>query len=143
MATPYSDIINAFLGKVNDYDLPKFTDTEREDIVTGYLLSACRKFYKKCVIDLTDRDNTLFQFNQTLDDEIIDILVELMVVEWLTPKMLSSENLKSNLAPSDYKILNTVSLTSIRETYELCKKNAKSLINNYSFSHADFNELGG
>lgn len=143
MATPYSDVINVFLSKITDYDLPKFTDTQKVEIVTGYLLSACRKFYTKCVVDLTDRDNTLLQFNQTLEDEIIDILVELMIVEWLTPKMLSSENLKSNLAPSDYKILNTVSLTSIRETYELCKKNAKSLINNYSFSHADFNELGG
>ena len=143
MATQYSDVINPFLCKISDTDLPKFTDIEKEEIVVGYLISACRKFYKICLIDLSDRNDILAQFNQTLDDEVIDILVELMMVEWLKPKMLSSENLRSCLTTSDYKILNSVSLTSVRDTYDLCKKDAKSLINNYSFSHGDFKEIGG
>lgn len=144
MATPYSDVIDVFLGKVNDYDLPKFTDTEKVDIVTGYLKSACRKFYKICVIDLTDRDDNLAQFNQTLDDEVIEILSELMMVEWLKPKMLSSENLKNCLSTKDYVLFSPANLlNAVRETYELCKKDTKSSINNYSFVHADFNELGG
>jgi hypothetical protein len=144
MATPYSDVINVFLGKVNDYDLPNFTDTQREEIVTGYLLSACRKFYKICLIDLTDRDDVAKQFNETLDDEVTDIVSELMMVEWLKPKVLSSENLKNCLSTKDYSMFSPANLlNSIRETYELCKKDAKSLINNYSFEHADFNELGG
>ena len=143
MATPYSDVINVFLSKVNDSDLPNFTDIVKNEIVTGYLISACRKFYKICIIDLSDRDDTLAQFNQTLDDEVIDILVETMMVEWLKPKLLSNENLKSCLTTSDYKIINSVSLTSIRDTYDLCKKDVKSLINNYSFEHADFKEIGG
>ncbi|MDF2884225.1 MAG: hypothetical protein K0R54_4792 [Clostridiaceae bacterium] len=143
MATPYSDVINAFLEKVNDTDLPSFTDIEKEEIVTGYLISACRKFYKICVIDLSDRDDVLAQFNQDLDDEVVDILVEIMMVEWLKPKLLSSENLRSCLTTSDYKIINSVSLASIRDTYDLCKKDIKSLINRYSYYHGDFKEIGG
>ena len=143
MATPYSDIYNTFLGKITDYDLPKFTDLDKEEILFGFMKSACVKFNKVCLINLYDRDENLKQFNKDLDDEIIDIISELMVIEWLKPKMLSTENLKNSLTTADYKILNTVSLTSIKETYELCKKDTKSLINNYSFMHGDFKEIGG
>ena len=143
MATPYSDVYNTFLGKITDYDLPKFTDLDKEEILFGFMKSACVKFNKVCLINLYDRDENLKQFNKDLDDEIIDIISELMVIEWLKPKMLSTENLKNSLTTADYKILNTVSLTSIKETYELCKKDTKSLINNYSFMHGDFKEIGG
>lgn len=142
MATQYSDVINVFIGKINDYDLPKFTDVEREEIITGFLVSACTKF-KSCKVDLYDRDNTLKQFNQTLDDEIIDIISETMIVEWLKPKLLSSENIKNCLSTKDYNLFSPANLLKeIRETFKECKYESKKLINNYSFSHADLDKLG-
>ena len=48
MATQYSDIYNVFLGKVVDYDLPTFNDTDREEILFGFMKSACVKFKKVC-----------------------------------------------------------------------------------------------
>jgi hypothetical protein len=67
-----------------------------------------------------------------------------MLVEWLKPKVLSTENLKNCLSTKDFSLFSPANLLKeMRETLTLCKNNARSLINNYSFSHADFNELGG
>lgn len=143
MATQYSDIYNVFLGKVVDYDLPTFNDTDREEILFGFMKSACVKFKKVCLVDLYDRDEVLDQFNQTLDDEIIDIISELMMVEWLKPKLLSTENLKNCLSTKDFSLFSPANLLKeMRETYETCRKTSIGLMNNYSFEKADFTQLG-
>lgn len=142
MATQYSDVYNSFLGKVTDYDLPKFNDIEREEIIEGYMVSACVKFNKVCLVDLYDRDDDLKQFNKDLDDEIIDIITENMLVEWLKPKLLSTENLENALSTKDFTLFSPANLLSnIRETMNLIKKEARVLINNYSFNNADPGEL--
>jgi hypothetical protein len=82
MATPFSDVTNVFLGKITDYDLLKFDATDKDEIIYGYMKSACVNFNKVCVVDLSNRDESSKQFNVNLDDEIIDILSELMIVEW-------------------------------------------------------------
>ena len=144
MATPYSKIIETFIGKVSDYDLPKFTDIEKEAIIVGFMISACTKFARICKVDLYDRDEVLKQFNQNLDDEIIEIITETMLVEWIKPKVLSSENLKNCLSTKDYSLFSPANLLKeLRETLITLKQESKKLINNYSFSHADFTELGG
>ena len=144
MSTPYSDVYNDFLGKVTDYDLPKFIDTDREEILFGFMKSACVKFKKVCLVDLYDRDEVLTQFNQNLDDEIIDIITELMIVEWLKPKVLSTENLKNCLSTKDFSLFSPANLLKeMREIFTKCKNDSRGLINNYSFSHADFTKLGG
>jgi len=142
MATPYSAVVNIFINKISDYDLPKFSDIEREEILNSYLVSSCAKFFRVCKVDLTDRDENLKQFNQTIDDEVIDILSELMIVEWLKPKLASSEKLKNCLNTKDYSMYSPANLLKeTRETFELCKKESKKLINNYSFANADFTKL--
>jgi hypothetical protein len=144
MATPYSDVFNSFLGKITDYDFPKFEELEQEAILYGYMKSACVNFKKVCKIDLYDRDEILKIFNNSLDDEIIDIITELMIVEWLKPKVLSTENLKNCLSTKDFSLFSPANLLKeIRETLVTCKDNSKKLINNYSFTHADFTKLGG
>lgn len=144
MATPYSDVINVFLGKITDYDLPKFTDLEQIEIIFGFIKSACVKFKRVCLIDLYDRDEDLQEFNQDLDDEIIDILSELMLVEWLKPKVLSSENLKNCLNTKDYSMFSPANiLKEAKDTLKMCKDESTKLINNYSFANADFTKLGG
>lgn len=144
MATPYSKIIETFVGKVSDYDLPKFTDIEKETIIVGFMISACTKFARICKVDLYDRDETLKQFNQNLDDEIIEIITETMLVEWIKPKVLSSENLKNCLSTKDYSLFSPANLLKeLRVTLDSLKKESKRLINNYSFAHADLTKLGG
>lgn len=138
MATPYSDVIEVFLNKIEDMDLPKYEDTVKDAMVIAYMKSACTKFYKVCMVDLNDRDDVLKQFNNDLDDEIIDIISENMLVEWLKPKVLFSDNLHNVLNTKDYSQYSPANmLKELRETLAYLKKNAKALINNYSFSHSE------
>lgn len=144
MSTPYSDVYNDFLGKVTDYDLPKFENTDREEILFGYMKSACVKFKNVCKVNLFDRDEVLHNFNQDLNDEIVNIISELMVAEWLKPKVLSTENLKNCLSTKDFNLFSPANLLKeTRETYNMCRKESTRLINNYSFENADFTKLGG
>lgn len=142
MGTPYEDIIKAFLGKVTDLDLPRFENDMREEIVMGYMKTACAKFSRICSkvtdIDLSDRDNILKCFNDELDDEVIDIITENMLVEWLKPKVLFSDNLSNVLNTKDFSTYSPANmLKELRETLDYLKKNARALINNYSFAHSE------
>lgn len=143
MATPYSDVIEVFLNKITDMDLPKFDDITRDTIVIGYMKSACTKFAKVCEVDLYDRDDELQEFSCDLDDEVIDIITENMLVEWLKPKVLFSDNLSNVLNTKDFSMYSPANLLKeLRETLAYLKKNARALVNNYSFAHSEVNKNG-
>ena len=140
--TRYSDVYSWFLDKVTAYSLTMFEDTEKNEIVYGYMRSACAKF-KCCVIDLSDRNNDSQEFNNELDDEILDILSETMVVSWLQPKLNNEENLVNSLSTKDYSLYSPANLISkITEVFKLAKKNSSSMIGNYSFSHSSLPKRG-
>lgn len=143
MATPYSDVINIFLVKVTDYDLPKFDDSDCEEILTSYMKLACAKF-TSCLINLNDIDDNLKQFNQNLTFDIIDIISEGMIVEWLKPKLHNTEVLKNNLSTKDFSLYSPANLLKeLRETLKFSQKEYRGMINDYSFKNADFTKLGG
>ena len=143
MATPYSDVIDIFLIKVSDYDLPKLEELEREEIVSSYMKSACSKF-KSCKVNLDDVNDELKQFNQSLTFDIIDIISEGMITEWLKPKVMNSEILKNSLSTKDFSLYSPANLLKeMRETLKISKADYRSMINDYSFKNADFTKLGG
>lgn len=143
MATPYSDIIEVFLNKITDMDLPRFDDITKDAIVIGYMKSACTKFAKVCKVDLYDKDDELRKFKADLDDEIIDIITENMLVEWLKPKVLFTDNLSNVLNTKDFSQYSPANmLKELRETLSYLKKNARVLVNNYSFAHSEDNVDG-
>ena len=137
MATPYSEIHNVFLNKITDYDILKYLDTEREDLLNHYLLSACTKFKRVCKIDLTDRDDTLKQFNQDLDEDIIEILATGEVYYWLNPKVLNSENLKNALNTKDFSLFSpTPLLKELQALRDSIYREFRQNIINYSYDTA-------
>jgi len=142
MATPYSDVINVFLNKITDYDLPNLNFDVRDNIVIGYMKSACVKFKHVCKIDLSDRDETLQIFNNDLDDEVIEIISENMLIEWLKPKILNTDNLKNALSTKDFSLFSPANLLDkMNNTMDMITKNARKLINNYSFSNSNPEDL--
>lgn len=88
MATPYSKIYDSALAKLTDYDLAVMPDDDLQLMLRGWLKSAIAKF-RKCVSDLSDRDDELNTFNVDLVDEEIEILAMLVVAEWLEPQVNS------------------------------------------------------
>ena len=76
---------------------------DREEILSKYLRAACRKISNKFkkYVDLT-RDDNLQEFEASIDEDVIDILAEVMVYEWLKPQMYSNELLESRLNTKDF-----------------------------------------
>lgn len=143
MTTLYSDIYNLFLNRITDYDLPAFTEDNRESILHGFMISSCSKFKRICKkmsgIDLSDRDDTIKQFNSSLSDEQKDIIATGMIVEWIKPKYYFDENMRNILNTKDYNMAASPVnvLNGVRNTYYQIKKEFESAINKYSFVNGD------
>lgn len=104
MATSYSEIHSRAISKFSDYDILKFDVSTRETIMQDYLVSAQVEFQRMCKVNLSDKDDILAQYNETLDDEVIEILATGEAYYWLYPKVLNTENL--------YNVLNTKDFTT-------------------------------
>lgn len=88
-------------------------------IVIEYIRPAIVKF-QSCKQDLSDRDDKLSQFNFALTDDTFEILVNYMVIEWLTSNyILTWDALKSSLTSSDFKKIDTKDM--LTKTMELRK----------------------
>ena len=63
--------------------------------------------FQSATQDLSDRDDELAEFNFKLTDVTFVILVNYMIIEWLTSNyILTSNALKSRLSSSDFHSLN-------------------------------------
>lgn len=102
MATPFTDIYARAIFRFADYEFLKQDIETREGVLEKYLISAKTEFQRVCKTDLGDYDLELKQFNQTLDDEVIEILSLGIAFYWLSYKALNSELLKNVLNSKDY-----------------------------------------
>ena len=140
MATPFSDVINTFILKVKAYKLMALLGDDREEIVLAYLNGARAKFYKKCKSDLLTLNEEGFEADLVLDE--VDILAELMIVEWLTPQIYDDELLESRLNTKDFTEYSPAKLIEqIHAVYKESKKRAKYMINQYTYDHGNVRNL--
>ena len=102
MATPFTDIYARAIFRFADYEFLKQDIETREGVLEKYLISAKTEFKRVCKTDLGDYDLELKQFNQTLDDEVIEIPSLGIAFYWLSYKALNSELLKNVLNSKDY-----------------------------------------
>jgi hypothetical protein len=141
MATPYSDIYSRFLQKISDYTFLSMSQTDIEANLSGYLLSAISSF-KRCKQDLTQRNQDSATFTITLSDEEIEILSVLMVVEYLSPKLVTAELLKQNLSGKDYTIYSQANhINAIKALRDGYSSEAERKIIRYTYDNADFSKL--
>jgi len=133
MATPYEEIYSRFLPKITDYSFVNLTDAEVEDNLETFMKSSVIKF--RYCDKLSDRDDTLKQFNLDLTEEEQEIISVLMCVEYLTPKLLTDDLLKQTLNSKDYKLYSQANhakeIRSLRDKYQ---QEANNLMILYTFS---------
>jgi hypothetical protein len=142
LATSFDDVYNTFLEKISDSDLLTLDSTNQESLLYGYMIRSCTKFNRICKVDLTNIDDELKQFNNDLNNEIIDIITTGMIVEWLKPKYLFNENLHNVLNTKDYNQYSPANLLKeIRETYLNSKQEFVSMMNNYSYINGNIEDL--
>ena len=102
MSVPYNVFTSAFLDKISEYDLLELYEEDRNKIVGGYMKRAISAFKKNCRYDLTNAyDDNAMAFNIDIDDndidEIVDIVSEGMLVQWLKPYVYKQELLENVL----------------------------------------------
>lgn len=136
MATPFTDIYARAIFRFADYEFLKQDIATREGVLEKYLISAKTEFQRVCKTDLGDYDLELKQFNQTLDDEVIEILSLGIAFYWLSYKALNSELLKNVLNSKDYYYYSPANL--LKEVQTL-RKTLRSEFNSKMRQHS-YNE---
>lgn len=142
MATPYSKVRLKFMEKISDYNISEYIDSEKDEMIDGYMISSCAHF-DKCKVDLSDRDEVIEQFNGDLTDKIIEIIVEGMIVEWLKPKVLHTDNLSNFLNTKELSLASAPAniLKEVKDTLKMSRGEFKRLIREYGYDNNNLSEL--
>lgn len=81
MGTPYIDVYTSFLGRINDNTfVQEMAETLIVDDLKNLMVMAINDF-KFPVTDLSNRDDLLEEFVNTLNDQEVDILARYMKAE--------------------------------------------------------------
>jgi hypothetical protein len=102
MATPFSEIENMFLSDITDDTFLDYEETDRQAILDSLRIKAITRF-KACKVDLSDKDETLKQFNQTLTDEEKLIIATCMRKYWFNDKLYSLDLIRQRMSSKDWK----------------------------------------
>ena len=146
MSVPYNLFTGAFLGKVTEYDFINLDEYDRNNMVDGYMKRACSQFDKICKYDLTDRDDIIRQFNIDIPDdeidEILDIVSEGMLVQWMKPYVFKQDNLVQLLNTRDFTAYSPAELfRQVNSAYNSVSKRFVSMMREYSYNHGDLTDL--
>lgn len=146
MSVSYNLFTAAFLGKVTEYDFIKLDDYDRNSVVDGYMKRACAQFNKICKYDLVTGDDVVRELNTTIPDdeidEIVDIVSEGMLVQWMKPYVYRADNLENALNTSDFSQYSPAELLyRITSAYHEAKRDFKNMIKEYSYNHGDLGNL--
>jgi len=146
MSVSYNLFTAAFLGKVTEYDFIKLDDYDRNSVVDGYMKRACAQFNKICKYDLVTGDDALREFQTTIPDdeidEIVDIVSEGMMVQWMKPYFYRADNLENVLNTSDFSQYSPAELLyRITNAYNTSKRDFTNMMREYSYNHGDLTDL--
>lgn len=146
MGVSYDVFTNAFLSKVTDYNFLSFDRDNRTEIVDGYMKRAFIQFNKTCKYDLLSRDDTLRELATEISDEdideIVDIVSEGMLVQWMKPYVYKAENLENILNTKDFTSYSPAELLlRVSDTYKELKKSFTNMMREYSYNHGDLTDL--
>ena len=147
MGISYDVFVEAFLGKISEYEFMEMPDTARTELVDGYLKRAVSNFKKNCKYDLfTTNDDVLREFSVDIadedKDELVDIISEGMVVQWFKPYLYQQELLQNILNTRDYTMYSPAELLlRVGNAYKQVQKDYTQMIREYSYNHGDLTDL--
>lgn len=147
MSMPYDDFTEAFLYKINEYDILLLEETDRTALIDTYMKKAISAFKKNCLYDLTTTANDeLREFDVDVleedKDELIDIISDGMIVQWLKPYLYRQELLQNVLNTSDFTTYSPANLIEkLTATYEKAQRDFTQAIREYSFNHGKLDML--
>lgn len=141
MATSFNEVYDSFLSKIVDYSYSNLTDDELEEQLESLLINAIPKF-RRCKQDLSDRDMNVKEFNFDLTDEEREVIAALMTVEYLKPRIITTDLMKMQLSDKDFKLYSQANqIKELMGMYKEMKAEAQKLINDYTYYNADMRDL--
>jgi hypothetical protein len=145
MATSFKVLTDGVLDKIKSLGIPDVTEEQADALLKRHVRAATVKF-KCCKQDLKDRDDALGAFNVDLSDEEIEILVNFMLVEYLSSNYINVPSLlKQSMTSRDFHVFSAKNhldgLVALRDTYLHETQQMVSIYSNQGSSL--FNNLGG
>lgn len=147
MSLSYDVFISSFLDKISEYEFREMHAETRTAITDKCLKRALQHFKKNCKYDLiTTADDANRIFNVDISeadiDEIVDIVSEGMLVQWLKPFVNSQEILQNTLNTRDFTTYSPAELLHrVCNRYSQAKKDYQNMIREYSYNHGDLEDL--
>ena len=147
MSLTYQTFTKAFLAKVTEYNLLSIKEANRTGIVDGYMKRALSGFNHICKYDLVGtQDDLIREFDVDIPDNEIDELVEIvsegMVVQWLKPYVYNQEILENTLNTRDFTTYSPAELLlRIGNTYRQAYKDYTQMVREYSYNHGELSDL--
>lgn len=136
--TLYSTLYERCLDKIEDPQLAMLSDEDLRHVLHGYLVSAIAK-HRKCEHDLSDRDDELMQFNSDLSDLEIEIIVILMVREWISVQLHSVTNTLQVFSGKETKWFSqSAHIAELREMDDRLRLEAQQLSRDYTYVNNDY-----
>lgn len=145
MIISYDFVTGVFLQKITEFELLQLAEDDRSEVVDGYLARAIPSFRRVCKYDLTSNDERREFIEDIADedvDEIVDILSEGMLVQWLKPYVYKQELLESVLNTADFSAYSPAELLlRVGNAYAKAQKDYKTMVTDYGYNHADLKSL--
>lgn len=146
MHLSYDVFADAFLNKTTEYTFIRVPEENRTVIVDGYMKRALPRFAKVCKHDLTVFDDESRSFSSDIPadavDEIVDIVSEGMLEQWMKPYVYRQENLENVLNTRDFTTYSPAELLlRIGNAYAKVQRDYTNMIREYSYSHGDLSDL--
>lgn len=147
MAIPYDAFTGAFLNKISEFELLQLDDNTRTEVIDGYRKRAVSAFRKNCRVDLfTTGDETerayLVDVTDEDADELIDIVSEGMLIQWLKPFVYQQDLLQNLLNTRDYTLYSPAELLMrVGNAYKQAQKDYTQMIREYSYNHGNLSDL--
>ena len=147
MSIPYDTFVGAFLAKITEYDLLSLSEYDQEQAVDGYLKRAVSAFKYICTYNLTDSaDDNERVFNVDVNpndvDELVEIISEGMLVQWLKPYVYKQEILSNVLNSRDWTTYSPAEmLMRVGNAYKKAQDDYTQMIREYSYNHGDLTVL--
>lgn len=147
MSVSYDEFTGAFLAKVSEYEFVHLKEEVATDLIDGYMKRACAKLAEVCKYDLSHCDDDAREYpiegaTEMEIDEILDIVSEGMVYQWMKSMIYKQENLELMLNMSDYTSYSPAELTKqVKAVYADVRDNFINMVNEYSYRHGDLTDL--
>ena len=147
MSLSYDVLTGAFLSKVSEYEFIQMDLPDRTEMIDGFMKRALTEFKRNCKYDLigTANDETR-EFGADIADgdldELVDIISDGMLVQWMKPFVYKQELLENLLNTRDFSTYAPGNLLMrVGEAYAKAQRDYTQKIREYSYNHGDLTKL--